>query len=57
MNTIVRTLQRRLHARGRRSCIALWPTQPVCLWRAFQQEERLHAQATGRKTRRLLVLT
>ena len=49
--------RRRLLNRGRRPCIAPWPTEPVCLRRAFQQEERLHAQAAGLKKWRPLVLT
>ena len=48
--------RRRLLNRGRRPCIAPWPTEPVCLRRAFQQEERLHAKAAGLKKWRPLVL-
>lgn len=46
----------RLHHRGRRPCIALWATQPGCLRRTFEQEERLHAQASQRQKWRALRL-
>ena len=48
--------RRRLHNRGRRPCISPWPTQPVCLRHAFQQEERLHTQTSQRQKWRALVL-
>lgn len=35
----------RLRLRGEKPCVARWPSQPECVRRASQQEERLRARA------------